>query len=153
MPDSKEIVTDATSRDRIVPESRLAEVFERITQETKIMQQNMGRAPLGRDEARLDVQARLKDQLILAPLTRGGNLPFRRLCADFGANVTYSEMAYARMLMKDNLVGRRERSRLYRAPNEQCFGLQIATNVISEGVFSGKLAREGGIDFIDLNCG
>lgn len=57
------------------------------------------------------------------------------------------------MLIKDNLVGRRERSRLYRAPNEKCFGLQIATNVISEGVFAGKLARESGIDFIDLNCG
>ena len=28
--------------------------------------------------------SRLHNQMILAPLTRGGNLPFRRLCADFG---------------------------------------------------------------------
>lgn len=43
---------------------------------------------------------RLKDQLILAPLTKGGNLPFRRLCVDFGAEVTMSEMAFARMLVR-----------------------------------------------------
>lgn len=47
-----------------------------------------------------DFAQRVKDQLILAPLTKGGNLPFRRLCVQFGAEVTMSEMAYARMLMK-----------------------------------------------------
>ena len=43
---------------------------------------------------------------ILAPLTKGGNLPFRRLCVDFGAEITMSEMAYARQ------VNRRSRSEL-----------------------------------------
>ena len=38
----------------------------------------------------------LRGQLILAPLTRGNHLPFRRLCADFGADVLLSEMAFAR---------------------------------------------------------
>lgn len=67
-------------------------LFERIQQDDKLLRQTNARPKLGREEARSDVQARLKDQLILAPLTRGGNLPFRRLCAEFGANVTYSEM-------------------------------------------------------------
>lgn len=43
---------------------------------------------------------RLRGKMILAPLTRGGSLPFRRLCVDFGADVTMSEMAFAKHLLK-----------------------------------------------------
>lgn len=37
-----------------------------------------------------------------------------------------------------------ERARLYRAANEPCFGVQIATNNIAEGVKAAKLAQEAG---------
>lgn len=93
---------------------------------------------------------RLRGQLMLAPLTRGGCLPFRRLCAAHGAKVTYSEMAFARQLLKGN---RKELAILRRAGNEQCYGVQIATNVIDEGVRAGVLVAEAGADFLDLNCG
>ena len=42
----------------------------------------------------------LRGQLILAPLTRGNHLPFRRWCMEMGCNVTMSEMAFAKTLLK-----------------------------------------------------
>mmetsp|Transcript_18554 Transcript_18554/g.27163 ORF Transcript_18554/g.27163 Transcript_18554/m.27163 type:complete len:474 (+) Transcript_18554:38-1459(+) len=92
----------------------------------------------------------LAGKMILAPLTRGGNLPFRRLCADFGMEVSLSEMVYSRSLLKGDRI---ERARLRSAPNEQIFGVQIATNQIDEGVNAIALAAEAGADFVDLNCG
>ena len=88
--------------------------------------------------------------MILAPLTRGGNLPFRRLCADYGMEVSFGEMIYARNLLKGN---RQEAARLRRAANEEFFGVQIATNDIEEGLRAAHIVAKSGADFIDLNCG
>ena len=93
----------------------------------------------------------LTDQMILAPLTRGGNLPYRRLCADLGCRISMSEMVYARSLLRGDAV---ERARLRRAPNEECFGVQIATNNAEEGRKAMELIHQAGTaDFVDLNCG
>ena len=92
----------------------------------------------------------LQGKMILAPLTRGGNLPFRRLCADYGMEVSFGEMVYARSLLKGN---RQEQARLRRAPNEQFFGVQIATNDLEEGLHAAAIVAESGADFVDLNCG
>jgi len=92
----------------------------------------------------------LSGKMILAPLTRGGNLPFRRLCADFGMEVSLGEMIYARNLIKRDRI---EQARLRRSPSEPIFGVQMATNQIDEGVRAMKLAQDAGADFVDLNCG
>lgn len=99
--------------------------------------------------------ARTKGELWLAPLTKGGNLPFRRLVAEeFAAKVTVSEMAFARFLLRGNRV---ERARLRRTNDVSrggVFGAQIATNAIAEGVYAGLMIAEfGDVDFLDLNCG
>ena len=88
--------------------------------------------------------------MILAPLTRGGNLPYRRLCADFGMQVSFSEMIYARSLLRGDSV---EQARLRRSSNEEIFGVQIATNQVQEGIRAIQEAEKAGADFVDLNCG
>ncbi|KAG2493961.1 hypothetical protein HYH03_007891 [Edaphochlamys debaryana] len=93
---------------------------------------------------------RLQGKLVLAPLTKGGNVPFRRLCLHFGCEVTMSEMAFTKPLLKGDRV---ERARLYRAKGEELFGFQVATKTIDDGMAAAKMAAEGGAAFMDINCG
>lgn len=89
--------------------------------------------------------------VMLAPLTRGGNLPFRELCVSLGANVTYGEMASSRTLLKGrNFM---ERAKLRRSPVEKAFVAQIACKSIDEGSAAVRLAAESGCSAVDLNCG
>jgi tRNA-dihydrouridine synthase 3 len=89
-------------------------------------------------------------KLWLAPLTFGGNLPFRRLCVEMGAEVTVGEMAVVRKL----LDGRRGEFALLRShPTEPFFGVQLADKkpeTLAEGA---RIAESRGARFVDLNCG
>lgn len=89
-------------------------------------------------------------KVLLAPLTKGGNLPFRRLCLDLGAEITMSEMAYSRQVVRGNKA---ELALLRRHPDEACFGVQIAASKPDEAVKAGTVAAERGAAFVDLNCG
>lgn len=46
-----------------------------------------------------------------------------------------------------------EKARLYKASNEACFGVQVATNNIAEGVKAAAAAQAAGASWIDINCG
>src|SRR4051812_6473305 len=98
----------------------------------------------------MNFQSVVSGTAILAPLTKGGNLPFRRLCADFGADITVSEMAYARFVAKGE---GRELALLRRHASERVFGVQLAAKAIDEGTKAALTAVERGADFIDINCG
>ena len=45
-----------------------------------------------------------------------------------------------------------EKARLYKHPSETCFGVQIATKTIDEGVKAAHIAAEAGAAFVDINC-
>ncbi|KAJ6479948.1 zinc finger dihydrouridine synthase [Mycena vitilis] len=104
-----------------------------------------------REKKRLDWEGKT----YLAPLTTVGNLPFRRLCISYGADITCGEMGLAHSF----LTGTKEEwSLVRRHPSEKIFGVQLAGSKIRSVVEAAEvLAREcgdkGGLDFVDLNCG
>ncbi|KAJ7165475.1 zinc finger dihydrouridine synthase [Mycena crocata] len=105
--------------------------------------------PRFREQRRLDWAGKT----YLAPLTTVGNLPFRRLCVSYGADITCGEMG----LSNSFLAGSKEEwSLVRRHPSEKTFGVQLAgSKVLSLASAAEVLGREctGSIDFVDLNCG
>ncbi len=89
-------------------------------------------------------------RVILAPMTVGSNLPFRRLCGELGAEMTVSEMAIAAKVAKGS---RNELALLRRHPEEKCFGVQLCGSRPDVVAAAAEIAVERGADFIDLNLG
>ncbi|KAF8846799.1 tRNA-dihydrouridine(47) synthase [NAD(P)(+)] [Acephala macrosclerotiorum] len=108
----------------------------------------------------------------LAPLTTQGNLPFRRMCVEFGAQVTYSEMAMSLPLIQ----GQKSEWALMKAHESEIspprytptsivqgydnsrdlkFGAQISANkpwqALKAAEVMGNLLPH--LRLIDLNCG
>jgi tRNA-dihydrouridine synthase 3 len=92
----------------------------------------------------------LPGALVMAPMTKGSNLPYRRLCVELGARVLMSEMAVARRLKQRR---RGEFALLRRAPDEPVFGVQLAGNRPDEMAWAAALAEARGADFVDVNLG
>ena len=65
----------------------------------------------------------LDGAVVMAPMTKGGNLPYRRLCAELGGRVLMSEMTVARRLKQKR---RSEFALIRKAPDEPFFGVQLA---------------------------
>lgn len=91
-----------------------------------------------------------RGRVLLAPLTKGGNLPFRRLCVTHGCTVTMGEMAYAYQVVRRS---KSELALLRKHPEETCFGAQIAATKPADAIAAGNAAAERGAAWVDLNCG
>jgi tRNA-dihydrouridine synthase 3 len=92
----------------------------------------------------------LHDAVVMGPMTKGSNLPYRRLCVELGARITVSEMTLARRL-KQRRGG--EFALIRRFSAEPCFGVQLATNKADEASWAAALVEERGADFVDMNFG
>lgn len=86
----------------------------------------------------------------MAPMTKGSNLPYRRLCVELGAAITVSEMTLARRLKQKR---NSEFALIRRFAGEPCFGVQLATNSPDEAEWAAALVEARGADFVDMNFG
>lgn len=92
-----------------------------------------------------------KDKLYLAPLTTVGNLPFRRVCKEFGADITCSEMVLSLSLLQGH---NQEWALTKRHETEDIFGIQICGNNPHVLTKSAQVLQENvDMDFLDLNVG
>ena len=92
----------------------------------------------------------LTGAVVMAPMTKGSNLPYRRLCVELGARVTMSEMTVARRL-KQKRMG--EFALIRRFEGEPFFGVQLAGTNPEEMGWAAALVEAKGADLVDLNCG
>ena len=97
------------------------------------------------------VAAFFRDRVVMAAIATGGNLPYRRLCRELGADLTLSEMILADKLAAGS---RAELPLLRRHPSEaEGFGVQLCGKSPQVMAEAARRAVDAGARFIDLNFG
>ncbi len=92
----------------------------------------------------------VRGNLFLAPLAGYTDVPFRSLCIEMGADMTYTEMVSAEGLFRE---GEKTLALLEKAPNEQAYAVQLFMGNTESlpGALEQLQAYEP--SFIDINCG
>lgn len=98
----------------------------------------------------IDLASVLSGAVVMGPMTKGSNLPYRRLAVELGARVLVSEMTVARRLKQKR---NSEFALIRRFAGEPCFGVQLAGTNPEEMGWAAALVESRGADFVDVNLG
>lgn len=92
----------------------------------------------------------LTSNVFLAPMAGVADKPFRKICKNFGAGLTTTEMALVR---EDLLDSFKSKTRLDFSDEQAPISVQIAGATVEQFVHSAKFVAQKGADIIDLNMG
>ena len=93
---------------------------------------------------------KLRNRTLLAPLAGVSDTPFRRICADHGAALTFVEMLVSVAVVYKS---RRTWEMLNRHPTESCVGVQLTGRNVEEVVKAAAMIDREGFDTLDINMG
>jgi tRNA-dihydrouridine synthase B len=92
----------------------------------------------------------LKNCLFLAPMVDVTDLPYRVICREAGAGMTYTEMLYIDAILHEN---KKTKNLMKTTKEERPVGLQVTGNNVNEFKKFAKLKELKNYDLIDINCG
>lgn len=92
----------------------------------------------------------LDGRVFLAPLAGVSEAPFRRICQELGASLTYVEMLSAAAICYKN---KRTIEMRYRHPSEKILGVQLTGNNAEEIARAIAILDKEGFETIDINMG
>ena len=91
---------------------------------------------------------KLKNPLILAPMVDVSDSPYRQICKEQGAALTFTQMLYTSQIINEN---KKTKSLMRFSEKERPIGIQITGSKLKE--FEACIPYLKKYDIIDINCG